>query len=137
MVIPKLILFTITRFQKNGKPKRHNSVFEEAATFGRSNPPAFCSDSWARNAFSRGCNKLRSAREQISHDRNRDIEQPLWSGRRTQAMPGITYLLIMHLRKIIGGVEVQRFYIEPADGAEQCIGSNNTVALGTDEPSFG
>ena len=59
------------------------------------------------------------------------------SRRRAQAVPGVADLVVMHLWQVVRGVEAERLDVEPADGAEQRIGSDDAVALGADQARFG
>src|SRR4051794_33365186 len=61
----------------------------------------------------------------------------LLPGRSSQAMPGIAYLMVMHLGQIVWRVESERPDVEPANRAEQCIGGDRAIALRAYQPRFG
>jgi len=49
-------------------------------------------------------------------------------------MPGIAYLMVMHLGQIVWRVESERPDVEPANRAEQCIGGDRAIALRAYQP---
>src|SRR5262245_14531825 len=51
---------------------------------------------------------------------------------RPQPVPGVADLVVMHVGRIIGRVEVEGVDIQPSDCAEERIGRDDPVALGRD-----
>src|SRR5438034_700731 len=75
------------------------------------------------------------ATENTRHDQravNTGRKYNLLSRRRSQTVPGVAHLVVVHFRQIIRGVEAEIPDVEPADRAEQGIGGDHAVALRAD-----
>src|SRR5215203_4492310 len=60
--------------------------------------------------------------------RDRAAVNELLPRRRTQSVPGVAHLMVMHFGQVIRRVQVERLDVEPADGGKQGIGGDHAVA---------
>jgi hypothetical protein len=64
------------------------------------------------------------------------LELWLLSRWRTQAVPGVTYLMVVNFGQIVGRIQPESLHVQPADCAKQRIGCDDPISLRADQARF-